>query len=329
MSAARLHAANEDLAPSAAEALAAIEAGHPFTLLLDDNEHARAAALAAVLDGVERGSTRIVRATNPLRAPLTLERLMIQAIDGFSEHAPADNATLMRRIARSRDRERRVILVIERAETLHPEVLHALAETSGEFAASEPALQVLFCGQTRFQRLFEDPHDSPEGPIFEAVRQPDPYLEVPAPELMFQTLPQGPIHPGKPPAPDGSLRAELGSHWGKGWFTRLGIIFGVIGGAAAIGFVVFLVTSGRVPLALPLKLPPLGIVPEPVAPQADPPAIQPGPPASPEAAAMRAEFQAYLAATGRDLRDITQAQRRTIFEEFLTWRARTGALAPP
>ena len=329
MSAARLHAANEDLAPAAAEAAAAIEAGHPFTLLLDDDEQARSAALAAVLDVVGRGRTRVVRATNPLRAPLTLERLLIQVIEGFSEHAPADNVTLMRRIARGRDGERRVILVIERAETLHPEVLHALAETSDDFLAADPKLQVLFCGQKRFQRLFEDPHESPAAPIFEPLRQPEPYLDVPPPELMFQTLPQGPIHPGKPPVPDGSLRAELGSHWSKGWFTRLGIIVGVLGGAAAIGFAVFLVTSGRVPLALPATLPPLGIVPEPAVPQADPPAIQPGPPASPEAAAMRAEFQAYLAATGRDLRDITQAQRRIIYEEFLTWRARTGALTPP
>ena len=136
-------------------AVAALQAGHPFSLMLAADDRQRELALELLLDTIADPSTRFARATNPLRARLTLERLLIQVIQGpLTDLSPAG---IIRRIAERRQDETRVVLVIERAETLHPEVLRFLGQTAALFPDGVPRLQVLFVGRPEFRPLLDDP----------------------------------------------------------------------------------------------------------------------------------------------------------------------------
>ena len=313
-------------AAAATNAVSALQAGHPFSLLLAADDRQRAAELDAVLDAVAAdGRTRIVTATNPLRARLTLERLLIQVLHG-ADPVPDDGPATIRRIAERQGDETRVILVIERAETLHPEVLHFLGRTAAYFPDAAPRLQVLFVGRPEFQAMLEAPDAlmDEHTALLDAYRpvEPEPAF-APSPELAYETMP-----PSRLPFVDTSLRAQFRAFWGGGLWNRLGIVGGTTVGLAALTVAVLLATGGNngpITADVDATLLPL---PDPSDTESDPPVLHPGPAPDAETARLRSEFETYLSALGRDLPNATGAQRRAWFQEFLVWRARTAQPQP-
>lgn len=302
---------------------ASLQAGHPFSLLLAEDDRQRAAELEALLDNIADEHTRIAVVTNPLRARLTLERLLIQVVSG-PDPAADDPVALVRRIAARQGSETRVILVIDKAETLHPEVLHFFGQTAAYFPDADPRLQVLFVGRPEFRHVLEEPDalmDEHTAQL-EAYRpsEPDPIFAPPS-EPAYPALP-----PSRLPFVDTSLRAQFRTVWNDSVWNRIGIVGGTLVGVAAVTVAVLLAMGGNDGPILPDNSTALlELAPDPVASlDADPPVLQPGPPRDADTARLRGEFETYLTALGRDNANATQAQRRAWFQEFQIWRARTA-----
>ena len=300
-------------------AIASLQAGHPFSLLLADDDQRRTAALERLLDTVADPSTRFARVTNPLRARLTLERLLIQAINGPADpYAPP--AEIVRRIAAQQQDETRVILVIERAETLHPDAMRFFGHTAAMFPDADPRLQVLFVGRPEFRALLDDPESGFDEPtaLLEQYRPSEPE-PLPAP------LPAPASLPPPPPivTPDQSLGRQMREVWGRGLLTRLSIVGGIVIGLAAMGFAATLALTAPPDVGAAASVSSRAELPEPGADEPDPPVLQPGPPADEATAALRREFDAYLVASGKTLDGLTAVQKRNAYSEFLIWRART------
>jgi hypothetical protein len=103
------------------------------------------------------------------------------------------------------------------------------------------------------------------------------------------------------------------------------MVGGTLVGIGAITFAVTIALSGNRPPVRVDTGSTLLEMPDPPETEPDPPALQPGPPADPATAQLRSEFESYLTASGRDLASMTPAQKRSVYQEFLVWRARTGA----
>lgn len=314
-------------AAAGTNAVASLQAGHPFSLLLAEDDRQRAASLESLMDAIADPKTRFARATNPLRARLTLERLLIQVVQGDPDTTHGDPAAIIRRIADRRADETRVILIIERSETLHPEVLRFFGQTAPLFPDATPRLQLLFVGRPEFRAMLDDPEAGLDEQTaqLEAYRpvEPDEVFAAP-PELAMERLPERPLIYA-----DTSLRTQFRSIWKRGLLTQFAIVGGTLFGTAAIVFAVVIALTGNDgPVQVDTGTALLEM-PEPPETEPDPPVLQPGPPPDAATAALRSEFESYLTASGRDLRNATPGQRRTTYQEFLVWRARTGAPRAP
>ena len=312
-------------AAAATNAVASIQAGHPFSLLLTEDDRQRVVDLDALMDTIADASTRFTRATNPLRARLTLERLLLQVISGPVEPIMHDPAAVIRRIAERRADETRVILVIERAETLHPEVVRFFGSTAAMFPDATPRLQILFVGRPEFQAMLDNPEAGfdEQTAMLEAYRprEAEPAFALPM-QGMAQAMPQQPL-----PFYDTSVRAQFLEAWRSGLTTQIGIVGGTLVGTGAVVFAVLFALTG-----------PASVVtidtstsldgPEAADVNPDPPALQPGPPVDAETARLRTEFQTYLTASGKDVAHASATQRRALYQEFMLWRARTGGAGP-
>jgi len=314
-------------AAAGTNAVAALQAGHPFSLMLSEDDHQRTLALETLLDTIADPSTRFARATNPLRARLTLERLLIQVIQGSIEGLDNDPAAIIRRIAERRLDENRVILVIERAESLHPEVLRFFGRTAALFPDGTPRLQVLFVGSPEFRPLLDDPDSGfdEQTVLLEQYRpsEPEPVFAA-APPLEMQE----PLAPRPLPFQDNSLGALLRSVWGRGLPTRLAIVGGSVIGLAAMVFATTLALTASPDVTMQDSASALAEMPEPGVGDPDPPVLQAGPPADEATAALRREFEAYLIASGKSIDGASSAQKRAVYSEFLVWRARTRVPRP-
>lgn len=143
----------EDPSSNASKTTAGLE--RPFTALLREDERERAADLNAVLAELRPPQVRVIRVGNPLRSPLTLERILIQVAGPEGEVFGGDDARLIvRAIAEQQGQESHVILVIEQADTLHIKVLRSLQAMSPYFTQDGiPTLQILFVGRPAFLAL--------------------------------------------------------------------------------------------------------------------------------------------------------------------------------
>ena len=323
-----LYLAEQSLLSGAAgtNAVASLQAGHPFSLLLATDEPQRSVALETLLDTIADPSTRFARATNPLRARLTLERLLIQVINGDVEELIGTPAAIIRRIAERRQDESRVVLVIERAETLHPEVLRFFGQTAALFPDGVPRLQVLFVGRPEFRPLLDDPDSG----FDEQTALLEQYRPA-APEPSFMTVPPAmaePLQQRPPVVQEDSLIDLLRTTWDRGLGTRFAIVGGVLVGIGAIAFAFMLAFTAPPDVAQVDSASALAEMPEPGIGDPDPPVLQPGPAPAEATAALRREFEAYLVASGKSIDGATSAQKRAAYSEFLVWRARTRPNRP-
>ena len=118
-------------------------------------------AMRRLLAGLPQ-TVRVVRAGNPLRSPLTVERILIQAGKeelGLLPDDAADEA--MQRLCQRRNGETQVVLVIEQAETLGLGALRALsrlAAPNGRPAGGAFApLHLVLAGHSSLRHMLIDP----------------------------------------------------------------------------------------------------------------------------------------------------------------------------
>ena len=124
----------------------------PFTALLREHERERVAVRSALQQSLAGTTARVVQVGNPLRALLTLERVLIQVARSEVGVLTKDDALLIvQAIVERQAQETRVVLLIEQAETLHPKMLRLLLTMAPHFAQEgQPTLQVVFLGHPAF-----------------------------------------------------------------------------------------------------------------------------------------------------------------------------------
>jgi hypothetical protein len=119
----------------------------------------RSAGLQAALAAMLEEGVALVRVGNPLSAPLSLIRILIQlelVSDGEGSSGD-DDVRLGQLLERHRTVQGRVGLIIEQAETLEPAALFALQQ----LVSGPGSVLVLFVGQPAFWELLEDTHLAP------------------------------------------------------------------------------------------------------------------------------------------------------------------------
>ena len=266
-------------------ALEDLRSGKPFATLLIDGASTRAAALESLLDQMTAEGTRVVWVGNPLRSPLTLERLFLQTgcaeADLRIEQSPAD---LTRMLARTGGDAKRLLLIVQQPDKLDVHARETLGRMAPYFADGEPVLQILFCGSSSFR--------APE------VQQKPAAL----PAIISAPLPSD-----EEPRP---------SHRGAAPLLLLLLLAGL---GAAISQM-FLTPWDTEQAPLPQA------VSAPSALSAS--AAKPNPPLpADDIAALRREFEAFLAQRAPTVSALNDGQKDALFQEFLE-RHRQGSTLP-
>jgi len=281
--------------PGHAEALASLRAGNAFTCALSDDPAERAALLQTVIDTAADMDTRFVHVGNPLRAPLTIERILLQAVGPeVNVRLERYGEALARTLARPVGDETRLVVVVEQAETLDPDALKLLREMAPSFGRVQPRVQMLFSGPQAFAAMLE--------PAPERVPNPPAPKAMPAPAVRPAWVAETPVAPRRSRAP-----------------FVLAIIVAALAGAGVLAW-------QREPEVLRrLGLP----IPAPVrmAPQAEaapPPASIAAPEAPDDTAALRREFDRFLSERP-DAARLSDARKDELFQEFLDRRRARGA----
>lgn len=313
----------------------------------------RVAGLEAATAAMAEAGVAAVRVGNPLNSPLTLQRMLVQIdLDEDGEDADGDDETrLAQLLEERRGAQGRVVLVIERAETLEPAALLSLQR----LASAPGSVQVLFVGKPEFWALLDG---AGLAPLRRALTE---HGTGPAAAAVPASV--APV-----PAAEPRIAATRSS---RGWWIAgaVGLFATFALATAAVlapGGLFYRAAPQRVtpaPSGVPAEapavapqpappIPPAVAAPEPPAaglpqvvtparpptPQAGPPAPQAqlpvpqAPPAPPPAARaetqqarLRSEFDRFLSASGRGANSLTDAQRSALFEQFLSWRSRSAA----
>lgn len=287
--------------PRFALAVNGLRSGQALTWLCADDPVVRSALVELVIDAIADLDTRFVRAGNPLRAPLTMERLLIQAIGPEADlRQSRDPTAVTRQLARRLGDESRLIVILEQAETLDGELLDLLHAMAPYLENAQPRVQFLL--------------SAPHLPPLQTQAEPVPLVYTP---LLL-------------PEPSAAPRRLLP-------FLLAGLMVVLLG----IGLGVYLIDPGviaRAKLYVPERFrlgaaaqqpqPPAAPVPRaqeaaPMVPQAPPIAPVKLPAISPpvdNAAAMRREFDDFLTRSGDSVAKLNDTQKAELFDEFLAWR---------
>ncbi len=149
---------NALIAPGEA-ALIKLRSREPFAAILAYDEAARQTALATALAGLDRAGAFVVRIGNPLRTPLTMERILIQLAGFQTDVANSEDTDRFMRavIKRLHTGRERLVLSVEQADTLHPLALVLLDQIARPLEPGGPAPQVLLVGTPAFARILGHP----------------------------------------------------------------------------------------------------------------------------------------------------------------------------
>lgn len=146
------------LAPGDA-ALERLRQREPFATILAYDVAVRSAALEGALRTLSDTGVHIIRLANPLRAPLTLERILIQ-LAGFQDemsHGEDTDSVLRAVLSQLQAGRDRMVISIEQAETLHPMALLLLDQIARPAESGGPSPQILFTGTPAFARALGHP----------------------------------------------------------------------------------------------------------------------------------------------------------------------------
>ena len=151
---------------------AARPGGAPQVTVLLGSGHQHEEAVRGVLAMLAPGA-RVLRVGNPLRSPLTIERILIQSGQPAAGQLTDDTAEdALQRLCLRHPSESRVVLVVDQAETLSVgaiRILSRLVAPGGRPSAGMAALlHVVFVGLPSFKQLIKEKSASP---IREALTQ--------------------------------------------------------------------------------------------------------------------------------------------------------------
>lgn len=114
--------------------------------------------LAEQMAGEAGGLSRVIRFCNPLRSPLTVERMLIQAGEVPGGPLDADDAAeAMTELCRAGADERGVVVVVEQAETLSLEAVAALARV----LETAEGLRLILAGKPALEGLLSTAEAAP------------------------------------------------------------------------------------------------------------------------------------------------------------------------
>ncbi len=134
----------------------AIAHGEPVMAVLGTDER----AVLAVIDGcvglLVNEPIRIVRVRGSQNSPLTLPRI-VEELGAGERGGPAvdDDELIVRVLARPRNKQDRVLFIIEQAQLTPLRTLTFLQVITTVFGATTPRLQLLFAGHPKFTHLIE------------------------------------------------------------------------------------------------------------------------------------------------------------------------------
>ena len=205
-------APDEPPGPFAPDVSGALPIARPLVrdvTILDD-----ATSLATVLAALPR-SVRVIRVANPLRGPLTLQRVLIQA-GQLDLNLPADTA-LAGVLAEQAGAESAVLMVIEQSDSLADDVMPALQGAIETQRRHGPTLHVLLVRGPADERLpTPGVHSAPQptapiAPATPSLSTAPPVVEAPV-AAMSQAAPiaEAGVAP-VPAAPARRAKPEPGS----------------------------------------------------------------------------------------------------------------------
>ncbi len=331
----------------------------PFIAVIGDQAHDLAAVLDAASRAMAERAVRFVRVGGGPSTPLAVGEV-IRALGGDE---PADDGEevaerVLQALTRRLDGEDQVVLAVERAETLQPQVLSFLQLLPAIRKNGSPLLQVLFAGRPDFWTLLDQE-------AFRALRNQLATCVTVARTEQRALVPVRMVPVSEAPPRDRAVRRRRLA-------TGLACAAAVVG----LGFVVYgffyrglpyeLAAISRPPVqAAPQPIPSASPTPAPAAPpaaakpaaspsDAPPPDSRPAPvpatqtadaaastaapapsepapapavaasPAGGDRERLRHEFDAFLDQSGAAA-GLTEAQRGLLFEQYV---ARRGAAAP-
>jgi len=167
----------------------------------------RAAGLQAATTSLAEAGSASVRVGNPLSSPLTLRRILFQIDqDGGGDEADVDvEAHLARLLEEQQGAQDRIVLVVERAETLDAAALLSLQR----LASAPGALQVLFVGAPAFWALLDDARLAPLRQALARQRTEQAVASPSAPVTALAAAPAQPVAGTVPDRPGPSRRPNL------------------------------------------------------------------------------------------------------------------------
>lgn len=280
---------------------------HRLSLIVADTAEERTERLAATLEPLRGQPVRLVRVANPLQAKLSLKRILIQV--GHAEDTGTTDAArimqaLIGALSTRQGTEDHVLLVVEGAETLEPEAALSLQTLAATLKDKLPALHVLLVGSPSISEL---------GIVTDAP---------PASSARPLTAEAAERYPG-------SANAELIRKpltWRR-TLARAGLAAVPLGFMLAWTYHSWAPRTQHAALVIPAAVstppPPPASAPAQVEEAAAPPMLAPQPVVSQEAqrVRLRADFDQFLASSGKATARLTRSQRDALFQEYLTWRA--------
>ena len=227
----------QDTGPSGA---ANLLMGPRCAAIITASPASRLAGLEAAAVAMANGSVTSVRVGNPLNSPLTLQRILIQMdLDGGEDDADADDeARLVRLLGERRGAQSRIVLVVERAETLDPAVLLLLQR----IASPPGAVQILFVGGPAFWALLDAAELAPLRRALTGQEMEPAEVAPPAPVIPVTISPVAPVRPpaganlDRPVDPTTELRPAVSARSGRRWWIvgTIGVVAIVTLGATAV-----------------------------------------------------------------------------------------------
>ncbi|HST75334.1 MAG TPA: hypothetical protein VLJ20_08180 [Acetobacteraceae bacterium] len=127
----------------------------PFIAVIGDQAGDLAAVLDATSDALAERAVRFVRVRGGPSAPLTVAEVVRTVGEEEDGDGANDAARVVRALTRRHGDEEQVVLAVEHAETLQPQVLAFLQLLPAIRTDGSPILQVMFAGRADFWTLLD------------------------------------------------------------------------------------------------------------------------------------------------------------------------------
>jgi hypothetical protein len=190
MKGSRIEAIRPELQSTGLPSAAALPQKPRCAAIIAANPASQVAGLEAAATSLAEAGAASVQVGNPLSSSLTLRRILFQIdLDGDEDDTDADDeAHLVRLLKERRGARDRLVLVIERAETLDPAALFALQR----IASAPGAVHILFVGGSAFWTLLDDAELAPLRRVLTRQGTELSAVTPPAPATASQAAPDRP-----------------------------------------------------------------------------------------------------------------------------------------